>query len=144
MMGTASPTGDTAQTGALALLQAASDPAGTRERLEQLNAAITEHAAAQAKAATATGEATARLAQAEVATEAVAKRENAVLAWKAAEEKSLSEADAAARRAEEANRTRAASLDAREAALAKQSARLATLMQTARDCIAAYEAEAAR
>jgi hypothetical protein len=75
---------------------------------------------------------------------ALATREKQFLTWQTSEQTRLQQADTYARRAEDANKTRAAELDVREAALAKQSARLNTLMQTARDCIAAYDAEAAR
>jgi hypothetical protein len=86
---------------ALALVQVAVDPAGTKARLEELTAATRAHDTAREAAETTTAEAEAKVTDAEARQAEVVRRESAANAWIEQTKKNLNEREAACRSAEE-------------------------------------------
>jgi chromosome segregation ATPase len=87
---------------ALALVQIAVDPAGTKARLEELTAATRAHDAARETAETDAAEAEAKVTDAEARQAEVVRRESEANAWIEQTKKNLNEREAACRAAEEA------------------------------------------
>jgi hypothetical protein len=88
---------------ALALLAAASDPVGTRQRIEELAAAEKSHDEAAERAEAALAAAESKAAEADRKAADVAKREQEFLAWQTAEKARLRQADADVRKGESDN-----------------------------------------